>query len=71
MDNNFSTEKAILKVIRVHLFSLPEKTGEVIQFENDLMVPDGLADTEVDCWTSENVELGDDERNSPMTVPIA
>ena len=41
-NKNFSTEKTFLEITHVGCFSLPEETGEVIWFENNLMLPDVL-----------------------------
>lgn len=47
VNKDSSTEKAFFEVLDVCCFPLPEKTGEVVGFQNDIMVPDVVTDTAV------------------------
>jgi hypothetical protein len=69
-DENLSTEKALVEVTCVWCFPFPERTGEVIWFENDVMASDGLTDTTVVLSVSKNVGTPRRGCNSPGGVPI-
>jgi len=68
-NDNFSTEKAFFEVLHIRCFPLPKKTGEVVRFENDVMVPDILADA-VTISSDFSGVWGNGKEDSQGVVPI-
>ena len=65
---NFSMEKASFEVLDVCYFPLPEKTGKVVCFENNVVLPDVLTNAVIYLSVFRNV--GNSSEKSRKIIPV-
>ena len=68
MNKEFSVEKAGFEVPDICYFSLPEKTGKVVRFENNVVLPDVLTNAVIYLSVSRNV--GNSSKKSREIIPV-
>lgn len=68
MNKDSPTKETLFEVLHVSRFPLPEKRGEVVCFENDLVALDALADTRINLSVFEQYRMvnGDHEMSSQL-----